>query len=47
MNEKDKKVIDFLKVQRLFIADKVWYRELTDLILAFESGMYSVDMSEE
>lgn len=47
MNEKDKKVIDFLKVQRLFIADKVRYQELTNLISAFENGTYSADMSEE
>lgn len=47
MNEKDKKVIDFLKVQRLFIADKVRYQELAELISAFENGTYSADMSEE
>lgn len=47
MTEKDKKVIEFLKVQRLFMADKVRYRELTDLISAFENGTYSADMSEE
>lgn len=47
MNEKDKKVVEFLKTQRLFIADKVRYRELTDLILAFETGTYSADMSED
>ena len=47
MNEKDKTVIDFLKVQRLFIADKVRYQELTNLISAFENGTYSADMSEE
>lgn len=47
MNEKDKKVIDFLKVQRLFIADKARYQELTNLISAFENGTYSADMSEE
>lgn len=47
MNEKDKKVIEFLKAQRLFIADKVRYQELTDLISAFEKGTYSVSMSEE
>lgn len=47
MNEKDKKVIDFLKVQRLFIADKVRYQELTELISAFENGTYSADMSED
>ena len=47
MNEKDKKVIEFLKAQRLFMADKTRYRELTDLISAFEDGTYSADMSEE
>lgn len=47
MSEKDKKVIKFLKAQRLFMADKVRYQELTDLILAFETGIYSADMSEE
>lgn len=47
MNEKDKKVIEFLKAQRLFMADKVRYQELTDLISAFEDGTYSTDMSEE
>lgn len=47
MNEKDKKVIEFLKAQRLFMADKVRYQELTELISAFEDGTYSVDMSEE
>ena len=47
MNEKDKKVIEFLKAQRLFMADKVRYRELTDLISTFENGTYSADMSEE
>ena len=47
MNEKDKKVVDFLKAQRLFMADKVRYQELTELISAFEDGTYSVDMSEE
>ena len=47
INEKDKKVIEFLKAQRLFIADKVRYQELTDLISAFEDGTYSVDMSKE
>lgn len=47
MNEKDKKVIEFLKVQRLFIADKVRYQELSELISAFENGTYSADMSEE
>ena len=47
MNEKDKKVIGFLEVQRLFIADKTRYRELTELISAFETGTYSADMTEE
>lgn len=47
LSEKDKKVIEFLKAQRLFMADKVRYQELTDLILAFETGAYSADMSEE
>lgn len=47
MNEKDKKVIEFLKAQRLFIADKTRYRELTELISAFEDGTYSADMSED
>lgn len=47
MNGKDKKVIEFLKAQRLFMADKVRYRELTELISAFEDGTYSVGMSEE
>ena len=47
MNEKDKKVVEFLKAQRLFMADKFRYQELTDLISAFEDGTYSSDMSEE
>lgn len=47
MNEKDKKVIEFLKAQRLFMADKVRYQELTELISAFENGTYSADMKEE
>ena len=47
MNGKDKKVIEFLKAQRLFMVDKVRYRELTELISAFEDGTYSADMSEE
>lgn len=47
MNEKDKKVIEFLKAQRLFMADKIRYQELTELISAFEIGTYSVDMNEE
>lgn len=47
MTEKDKKVIAFLKAQRLFMADKTRYQELTDLISAFEAGTYSADMSEE
>lgn len=47
MTEKDEKVVEFLKAQRLFMADKVRYQELTDLISAFEDGTYSADMSEE
>lgn len=47
MNEKDKKVIEFLKAQRLFISDKHRYQYLTDIISAFEDGTYSADMSEE
>ena len=47
ISEKDKKVIEFLKSQRLFLADKVRYQELTELISAFETGTYSADMSEE
>lgn len=47
MKEKDKKVIEFLKAQRLFMADKVRYQELTEQISAFEIGTYSADMSEE
>ena len=47
MTEKDEKVVEFLKAQRLFMADKVRYQELTELISAFENGTYSVDMSEE
>ena len=47
ISEKDKKVVEFLKAQRLFLADKVRYQELTELISAFEDGTYSVDMSEE
>ena len=47
MSEKDKKVVEFLKAQRLFMADKVRYQELTELISAFEDGTYSADMSEE
>ena len=47
ISEKDKKVIEFLKAQRLFMADKLRYRELTELISAFEDGTYSADMSEE
>lgn len=47
ISEKDKKVVEFLKAQRLFMADRVRYQELTDLILAFEDGTYSADMSEE
>lgn len=47
ISEKDKKVVEFLKAQRLFIADKVRYQELTEQISAFEDGTYSADMSEE
>lgn len=47
ISEKDKKVIEFLKAQRLFMADKTRYRELTDLISTFENGNYSANMSEE
>lgn len=47
ISEKDKKVVEFLNAQRLFLADKVRYQELTDLILAFEKGTYSADMSED
>lgn len=47
LSEKDKKVIEFLKAQRLFIADKTRYHELTDLISAFENDTYSANMSEE
>lgn len=47
MNKKDKKVIEFLKAQRLFISDKHRYQYLTDMISAFEDGTYSADMSEE
>lgn len=47
ISEKDKKVIEFLKAQRLFMADKIRYRELTDLISTFENGTYSANMSEE
>lgn len=47
LSKKDKRVIEFLKAQRLFMADKVRYRELTELISAFEIGTYSADTSEE
>lgn len=47
MNERDEKVIEFLKAQRLFMSDKVRYQELTELIFAFETGTYSADMKEE
>ena len=47
MTEKDEKVVEFLKAQRLFMADKVRYQELTDLISAFEDGTYSADRSKE
>lgn len=47
LSEKDKRVIEFLKAQRLFMADKVRYQDLTEMISAFEDGTYSSDMSEE
>ena len=47
MTEKDEKVVEFLKAQRLFMADKLRYQELTDLISAFEDGTYSADRIEE
>lgn len=47
LSEKDKKVIEFLKTQRLFISDKLQYQYLTNRISAFETGTYSADMSEE
>lgn len=47
ISEKDQKVVEFLKAQRLFMADKVRYQELTEQISAFETGTYSADMSEE
>lgn len=47
LSKKDKRVIEFLKAQRLFMADKVRYRELTELISAFETETYSADTSEE
>lgn len=47
MTEKDKKVIEFLKAQRLFMADNTRYHELTEMISAFETGTYSADMNEE
>ena len=47
LSEKDKEVIEFLKAQRLFMADTVRYQALTDLISAFENGTYSADMKEE
>lgn len=47
ISEKDKKVVEFLKAQRLFMVDKTRYRELTDLISTFENGTYSANMSEE
>ena len=47
LSEKDKRVIEFLKAQRLFMADKIRYQELTEVISAFENGTYSADMSEE
>lgn len=47
MTEKDEKVVEFLKAQRLFMADKVRYHELTELISAFENGKYSAEMCEK
>lgn len=47
LSEKDQKVVDFLKAQRLFIPDRIRYEELTDMILKFESGEYSSSMEEE
>lgn len=47
LSKNDKKVIEFLKAQRLFISDKHRYQYLTDTISAFENGTYSSDMSEE
>jgi len=47
LSEKDQKVVDFLKAQRLFIPDHIRYEELTDMILKFESGKYSSSMTEE
>jgi len=47
LSENDKKVVNFLKAQRLFIPDRIRYEELTDMILKFESGEYSSSMSEE
>ena len=47
LSENDKKVVNFLKAQRLFIPDRIRYEELTDMILKFESGEYSSSMTEE
>ena len=47
LSENDKKVVNFLKAQRLFIPDRIRYEELTDMILKFESGEYSSSMAEE
>lgn len=47
LSDNDKKVIEFLKAQRLFMADKLRYQELTEQISAFENGTYSADMKEE
>lgn len=46
LSENDKKVVNFLKAQRLFIPDRIRYEELTDMILKFESGEYSSSMAE-
>lgn len=47
LSEKDQKVVDFLKAQRLFIPDRIRYEELTDMILKFESDKYSSSMEED
>lgn len=46
LSKNDQKVIEFLKAQRLFIPDRIRYKELTDMILKFESGEYSSSMEE-
>ena len=46
LSENDKRVVNFLKAQRLFIPDRIRYEELTDMILKFESGEYSSSMAE-